>query len=61
MKIRKDLEVSTMDFWYDINQGYIKPTLICENSEDADRVLGAVATLKEFENACEQKIEGFVQ
>ena len=62
MIIKKGLEVSTSDFWYDLTDGgYLKPNDICENSEDAKKVLDAIAVIKDFEKSCDEQIEGFVQ
>jgi hypothetical protein len=61
MKLKERLTVSTMDFWYDLNEGYIKPEEICANPEDAKKVWEAIKLIKEFEIACEEQIEGFVQ
>ena len=62
MKIKKDLEISTSEFWYDVGAGgYLDPFDICENIEDANKIAEAINTLKEFETSCEQQIEGFIQ
>lgn len=38
MEIKKGLEISTADFYYDLTQGgYLKPEEICEKLEDAER------------------------
>ena len=62
MKIKKGLEISTGDFWYDLTKGgYIKPEAICENKEDAKKILEAVEIIEDFENSCEEQIENFIQ
>ena len=62
MKLKENLEVSTDDFWYDIsNGGYIKPEEMCENPEDAKRIIEAIKTLQEFKESCENQIEGFIR
>ena len=62
MKIKKGLQVSTGDFWYDLTKGgYLKPEEICENPKDAERIKQAIKTIEDFENSCEEQIEGFVQ
>jgi hypothetical protein len=62
MKIKKGLENSTGDFWYDLTDGgYLDPEKICEDLEDAKKVKQAIAVIKDFENSCEEQIEGFVQ
>lgn len=62
MKIKENLDVCTSEFWYDLAYGgYLKPEEICENEEDAQRVNDAIEVLLEFENSCDEQIEGFVQ
>lgn len=61
MKIKKNLKNSTMDFWYDLTQGYLDPRKICADKSDAERVLHAVGVIEEFQRACEESIEGFIQ
>ena len=60
MKIRKNLDISTSDFWYDLTDGgYLDPHEICENEEDAKKVLDAISIIKDFEQSCEEEIEDF--
>jgi hypothetical protein len=62
MKIKDGVEVSTSDFWYDLTSGgYLKPEEILEDPEDAKRVRDAIGTLMEFEQSCEEQIDGFSQ
>ncbi len=62
MKIKKGLEISTGEFWYDLTMGgYLKPDEICANKSDAERVKLAIAIVRDFEKSCEEQIEGFVQ
>lgn len=62
MEIKKGLGISTGDFWYDLTDGgYIKPDKICKNPQDAKKVKEAIAIIKDFENSCEEQIEGFIQ
>ena len=62
MKIKDNCEVSTDEFWYDLTDGgYLNPDEILENPEDAKRVKDAIAVIKEFENSCEEQIDGFLQ
>ena len=62
MKIKKGLDVSSGDFWYDLTDGgYLDPVKICEHSDDAERVLAAVSILTDFKDSCEREIEGFIQ
>jgi len=60
MKIKKDYQVVSTDFWYDLTYGgYLKPDEILEDPEDARRVRDAVAVLWEFEKSCPEQIGGF--
>lgn len=62
MKIKKGIEVSTQDFWYDLTDGgYLEPDEICDNQEDADKVKKAIAVIIDFQASCEEQIEGFIQ
>ena len=62
MEIKKGLDVSTDDFWYDLSWGgYLRPEDICEHPEDALRVKAAVKVLIEFDESCQEQIEGFIQ
>ena len=62
MKLKKGLEFSTSDFWYDLTKGgYLPPDEICKNKEDAKKVKQAVRIVRDFEEACEEQIEGFLQ
>ena len=52
MKIKKDANVSSGDFWYDLTDGgYLRPEEICENQEDAKKVIEAVKIVKEFQES----------
>jgi hypothetical protein len=59
MKIKKNASASTSDFWYDLNNGYIQPDELCVNKKDAQKIIEAIATINEFENACAEQIGGF--
>lgn len=62
MKIKKGLENSTGDFWYDLTDGgYLDPMEICADKIDAQRVLDAIKVIQDFYNSCEDQIDGFVQ
>ncbi|MFW6002377.1 MAG: hypothetical protein ACOCQD_03475 [archaeon] len=60
MNIKKGCTVTTDDFWYDLTDGgYLKPEEILEDPKDVKRVKDAIATIREFENSCEEQIDGF--
>ena len=61
MRIKPNCEASTDDFWYDLCEGYLNPEEILEDQEDVLRVQEAIATLKEFQDSCEDQIEDFVR
>jgi len=62
MKIKKGLKISTDDFWYDLTDGgYLDPEEICEEKEDAKRVLAALSVLADFKESCETKIKDFIR
>jgi len=61
MKIKKGLEVSTTGFWYDLKETYLKPEEICESIVDAQKVKEAIEVISDFEQSCEEQIEGFIQ
>ena len=62
MKIKQGLEISTQDFWYDLTDGgYLDPVEICESPSDAFAVSQAIKKIKDFQDSCEEQIEGFIQ
>lgn len=62
MKIKKGLEIGTSDFWYDLTAGgYLNPEDICKNKEDAESVRSAIQVIIDFQESCEEQIEGFNQ
>lgn len=62
MEIKKGLEIGTAEFWYDLTEGgYLKPNEICQNPEDAKRVNEAIAVIRDFEQSCNEQIEGFIR
>ena len=62
MKINEGLEISSGDFWYDLTHGgFLDPRAICAEKKDADRVIMAIAIIRDFQKSCEEQIEGFVQ
>lgn len=62
MKLKKGLENSTQDFYYDLTAGgYLKPEEMCESQEDVKKVREAIETLENFKNSCEEQIDNFFQ
>ena len=62
MKIKEGCTASSSDFWYDLSSGgYLKPEDILEDSNDIERVKKAIETIKDFEDSCDEQIEGFIQ
>ena len=62
MEIKKDLDTSTDDFFYDLfDGGYIKPKDICEDREDVKKIEEAIAVIDDFKESCEEQIEGFIR
>ena len=62
MKIKKGLEISTGDFWYDLTKGgYIRPEEICKNPKDVKKVKQAIEIIEDFEKSCEEQIDNFIQ
>ena len=62
MEIKKGLEISSSDFWYDITDGgYLDPDEICADKIDAATVKKAIKIVKEFQTSCEDQIKDFVQ
>ena len=55
MKIKDGGEIGVDDFMYDLfDGGYIRPDELLEDSEDIKKVLDAMKTIKEFEEALEK-------
>ncbi len=62
MKLKKGLEISTSDFWYDLTDGgYLKPEDICADEKDAEAVNKAIDLIMDFQKSCEEQIEDFCQ
>ena len=62
MKIKENCEASTDDFWYDLTDGgYLDPEEILEDEKDIEAVKKAISVLREFKDACEEEIEGFIR
>lgn len=52
--IKKGLEISVDDFWYDLfDGGYIKPEKLCKDKDDVEKVLNAVSILEDFKTSVE--------
>jgi hypothetical protein len=61
MKIKKNCQASTNDFWYDLTDGgYLNPAEILQDEKDVKKVIAAVAVLKEFSESCEEQIPDFI-
>jgi len=59
---KKDLDISTGEFWYDLTDGgYLKLEEMLENKEDVEKLKEAINVVKDFQNSCEEQIEGFIQ
>ena len=61
IKLKKNLEKSKQEPWYDLDNEYIKPKEMCENPEDAKKIIDAVTIVQDFFRACEEQIPGFLQ
>ncbi len=62
MKIKKGLEISTGDFWYDLTDGgYLNPDEICADKKDSQKVKEAIEVIRDFQSSCEEQIEDFIQ
>jgi hypothetical protein len=56
MEFKKDAEITTSDFWYDLFEGgYIKPEEVLVSEEDIKEVKAARAVLMKFFRAAEDK------
>lgn len=60
MKIKKDSDASTDDFWYDLVEGYLKPEELCEDLEDLKKINAAVVLLTNFQDSCEEQLPNFM-
>ena len=62
MKLKKDLKLSTDDFWYDLIDGqYFRLEAMLEDKKDIDEIEEAIEVLVKFKNSCEEQIENFIQ
>lgn len=56
MKWKKDVEIVTSDFWYDLTDGgYIKPSELLEDENEIKQVEQAIKVLKEFKRSAENE------
>jgi len=54
-KFKKNAEpVVCEDFWYDLNEGYIKPEKLIEDKEQLQKLSEAIKLVKSFEEALEE-------
>ena len=62
MNLKRGLEITTFDFWYDLMEGgYLKPDEMLEREEDIKEVKDAMLVLDEFYGSCKNQIRGFIQ
>lgn len=62
MKIKDGCNAATSEFWYDLTSGgYLNPEEILESPADVKKVQAAIEIIMEFEESCEEQIEGFIQ
>lgn len=55
MKWKKDAEIVTSDFWYDLTDGgYITPSELLEDEEEIAEVEHAVEVLRKFKRSAEE-------
>lgn len=58
MKIKKDLNIATGDFWYDLTKGgYLKPEEMLVYVEDIKKVKDAIKVIEDFEDSCEEQFD----
>jgi hypothetical protein len=56
MKYKKDVSISTDDFWYDLTDGgYIKPEGILEDPSDVEKIKNAINVLARWKFEMEEK------
>lgn len=55
MKWKKDAEIVTSDFWYDITDGgYIVPSELLEDETEIEEVEKAIEVLRNFRQSAEE-------
>lgn len=55
MKWKKDAEIVTSDFWYDLTDGgYIKPSELLDDADEAKKVEDAIKIVEEFKRSAEE-------
>lgn len=56
MKWKKDADIVTDDFWYDLTDGgYIKPNELLEDKDEIQQVEEAIKLLEKFKRSAEEK------
>lgn len=53
-KFKKNVKVVCEDFWYDLNEGYIKLEKLIEDKEQLQKLSEAIKLVKSFEEALEE-------
>jgi hypothetical protein len=62
IKLKKNLDISTDDFWGDLmDSGYLKPEEMCVDPVVAKRIREAMALLEDFQASCESQIKEFIR
>lgn len=55
MKYKKNVKLSTDDFWYDLTDGgYIKPEEILQEPKDVAKIKAAIETIKQWKFEMEE-------
>jgi len=61
-QIRKNVDVCTDDFWYDLTDGgYLKPYLLLMNAADVEEVEKAIVIVRKFERSLEDQVPNFLR
>ena len=61
MKLKKNCGVSSSEFWYDLVDGYLNLDDMIEDELNIKKIRDAIRVLKDFEDSCNDQIEGFLQ
>lgn len=54
-EFKDNVSVSSSEYWYDLNEGYINPEKLLKNKEQIDKVNEAIKTINEFFSQAEEK------